>query len=79
MSGDYLSSAPPFTIGDVTWRCWVTDGGQRYEWRSECGRFIAGRSGAEYWSRADGRPCGNQHHTLRAAMVAAIRRARDAA
>lgn len=79
MATDYLSSAPVFTLVDVTWRCWVTDNGHRYEWRSECGRLTAGRSGAEYWARADGRKCGESHHNLRAAMAAAMQAARRAA
>lgn len=76
---DHLSSAPPFSLGAITFRCWVTDGGQRYEWRSECGRFVAGRSGAEFWARADGRGAGDRHLSLRAAMAAAIAAGRKAA
>jgi len=40
---DRLSDVPSFSIGNVTWRCWVTDNGQRYEWRSTCGRYRVGR------------------------------------
>lgn len=72
MSRDRLSSAPPFTIGDVTFRCWITDDGQRFEWRSECGHYVAGRSGALYWARGNGRDAGHQHKSLRSAMEAAI-------
>lgn len=76
---DHLSSAPPFSLGAVTFRCWVTAKGQRYEWRSECGRFVAGRSGAEFWARADGRGTGDRHRSLKAAMEAAIAAGRAAA
>ena len=41
---DRLSTSPNFTMHGVTWRCWITDEGGRYEWRSTCGRFRAGRS-----------------------------------
>ena len=44
MSTDRLSTTPSFALLGVTWRCWITDGGHRYEWRSTCGRFRAGRT-----------------------------------
>lgn len=78
-TADRLSSAPPFTLAGITWRCWVTDRGQRYEWRSEDGWLAAGRSGPVFWARADGRWAGDRHPTLRAAMAAAIGAARRAA
>jgi len=40
---DRLSDVPAFTLGRTEWRCWVTDSGQRYEWRSTCGRYRVGR------------------------------------
>lgn len=43
MSADRLSTAAEFATGQVTWRCWITDDGQRLEWRSTCGRYRAGR------------------------------------
>lgn len=79
MAPDRLSSVPPFTLAGITWRCWVTGGGQHYEWRSDDGRLTAGRSGAEFWARADGFPCGEHHPSLREAMVAAIQASRSAA
>lgn len=79
MVPDHLSAVPPFTLTGVVWRCWVTDGGQRFEWRSDDGRLTAGRDGAEYWARADGRLAGGRHTSLRAAMAAAIGAVRRAA
>jgi hypothetical protein len=43
MSSERLGGGPAFVLNGVTWRCWVTDSGQRYEWRSTCGRYRAGR------------------------------------
>lgn len=56
-----------FQLGDVTWHCWVVDGG-RYEWRSSCQRFRVWRDGSRVLGSCDGRPASSQR-TLRAAMV----------
>lgn len=56
-----------FQLGDVTWHCWVVDGG-RYEWRSSCQRFRAWREGYQVLASCDGHPAQTQRN-LRAAMV----------
>jgi hypothetical protein len=56
-----------FQLGDVTWHCWVVDGG-RYEWRSSCQRFRVWRHGNQVLASCDGRPARTQR-TLRAAMI----------
>lgn len=71
-TADHLSSAPTFSLGSVTFRCWVTDNGQRYEWRSTCGRYFAGRNGAHHWSSTDRNLVGSEFPTLKAAMQMAI-------
>lgn len=71
-STDRLSEAPNFELLGVTFRCWITDDGQRFEWRSTCGRFRAGRVLAVCWSRAGDRIVGKGFKTLRLAMEAAI-------
>ena len=74
MSTDHPSTVDIFSIGDVTFRCWVTDDGSRYEWRSTCGRYRAGRNVgmASCWSMRDDRPVGHQYETLKRAMCAAV-------
>jgi len=72
MSADHLSSVPAFTTGAVTWRCWITDGGQRYEWRSTCGKFRAGRALAFCWARSGDRIVGKAYKTLSDAMHAVL-------
>ena len=80
MTTDRLSSAPPFRIGNTTFRCWVTDNGQRYEWRSEGDRIVAGRGdGALYWARIDGELAGADFPSPSSAMLSAMSRGRAAA
>lgn len=43
MTLDRRSSVPDFTIGRTVFECWVTDGGHRYEWRSQGGHCKVGR------------------------------------
>lgn len=64
------SSAPEFTIDGVRFACWVTDAGQRYEWRSACGRAAVWRAGRTILARADGSGIGSQFVSLRHAMAA---------
>ncbi len=56
-----------FQLGDVTWRYWNIDG-ERFEWRSSCQPFRAGRDGHRVLASCDGRPARTQR-TLRAAMI----------
>lgn len=86
MSTDTLATAPPFTIAGATFRCWITDAGQRFEWRSTCGRYRVGRRGytridhpdgrseliTHHFAIADGRDVGTRHRSLREAMLLAI-------
>lgn len=65
-----VSDVPEFTVGRVTFRCWIVNGA--YEWRSVCGRFRAGRRGAWCWSSAHGRELGQQYSSLGAAMTGAV-------
>lgn len=70
---DCLSTVPTFALGDSVWRCWVTDNGQRYEWRSTCGRMRAGRRDGLWRAVVDGREVYGSHESLKAAMQAAHR------
>lgn len=74
---DHLATSPPFTVAGVTFRCWVTDGGHRYEWRSTDGRCRVGRNvgNAMCWAIADGRVLGTHFASLKLAMIAAVRAA----
>ena len=54
MSTDTLAGAPPFKIAGVTFRCWITDEGQRFEWRSNCNRYRVGRRGYTKVETPDG-------------------------
>lgn len=72
---------PDFTIAGVMWRCHVVRHGEEpgacaYEWRSACGRLAAGRDGATWWARIDGRPVLSGIGTLFIAMTAAMNAAR---
>ena len=80
MKPDHLSSVPEFSTGHVLWRCFVADDGQRYVWRSLCGRYEAGRDfeRRQCWAKKDGRLIG-WYQYLKAAMVAAISEGRMAA
>jgi hypothetical protein len=69
---DHSSAVPHFTIAGVTFACWVVDDGQRYVWRSTCGRYAAGRMVRAYWSRRDGRVVGAEFLSLKLAMVTAV-------
>jgi len=74
---DRMADVPPFTLGAVTWRCWVIDE-DRYEWRSEGGRGAAGRNegSATCWASLDGIVVEAAASTLREAMHAASAAAR---
>lgn len=54
---DRRSTVETFTINRATFTCWITaDGaGQRYEWRSACGRYAVWRVGREVLARAGNR------------------------
>ncbi len=89
MTAERLSDVPKFTLRGVVWRCWIVpDGlnelglsGERFVWRSVCGRYAAGRLGyrrvgdgtlqALHWARRNGRVVGAEFPTNRAAMAAA--------
>lgn len=83
MSADRLSdTTPPFEIAGITWRGWIVDSGQQYEWRSDCGRYRAGRNigAGTHWASCGGPLVGHEYPTLRFAMLSAqITRRRDAA
>lgn len=71
------ADVPLFTLGPVTWRCWVLDDGC-YEWRSEGGRGAAGRNTgtSTCWASLDGELVIKEAPTLRDAMAAASTAAR---
>jgi hypothetical protein len=78
--------APPFAIGDVVFESWwVGDAGGHPEWRSTCGRLVAGRTtvparypeaGATmvhaWWAALDGKRSLAGYATSIGAMTAAI-------
>lgn len=70
MGADRKSTAPPFTIGGTTFQCWITDDGQRYEWRSADGRLTVGRNTgrSSCWGRRGGNLVGSSYPSLKAAM-----------
>jgi hypothetical protein len=75
MTQDHPSpTAPPFTAGSITFRCWIIDGGHRLEWRSADGELRVGRNvgKATHWAMAADRPAGHAHRSLKAAMLAAV-------
>lgn len=79
MSAERCRSIPCFTLYGVTFECWALADG-RLEWRSTCGRFAAGRDGAEFWAMSRGRLAGSAYASLKIAMGAAIHHAeRDVA
>lgn len=67
--------APDFRTGDAIWQCWITGDGQRYVWRAEGDRLLAGKhSGShKYWARVDGQYLPKQYNTLLEAMSAGYR------
>jgi hypothetical protein len=85
---DYRNSQE-FIVAGVIFHCWVTDDGQRYEWRSVCGRFRVGRRGyskierddgttelhTHHFAVVDGREIGARFASLRQAMLTAISKA----
>jgi hypothetical protein len=81
---DHPSTVPPFTIPGATFVCWIVDDGpneagipgQRYVWRSTCGRYAVGRRVRTYWARRDGRVVGANFLTSKLAMIAAVSGAR---
>lgn len=70
MSGLRPTTIAPFTLVDITWRCFTRDGGN-YVWRSQCGRFAAWREGAIFYASRDGRRGTIEHKRLVDAMLAA--------
>lgn len=66
-------SAPDFKIEGVTFACFVTDDGHNFEWRSGCGRALAGRKVRTFWARANDQDLGDGFVSLRHAMEAAAR------
>lgn len=68
---DHLADVPSFTVDGVTFRCWVTEQGQRYEWRSTDGRCFAGRNvgSATCWASVDRRMIGESYVTTRDLMT----------
>lgn len=77
------SMLPIFDIHGVCFRCFVSDAGMRYVWRSipnadsdipEAGStaLAVGRIGATTWARSGGKIVGRDYATIRDAMVAAI-------
>lgn len=77
------STLPIFDIDSVCFRCFISDGGMRYVWRSipdadsetpETGStaLAVGRIGATTWARSGGKIVGRDFATIRDAMVAAI-------
>lgn len=69
-----------FAINGRVFRCVWDSEAQRYVWRSECGRFTAGRNtgAAHFWSRVGERLVERQAPSLRTAMLHATM-ARDEA
>lgn len=65
------SSVPPFTLGAVTWTCWVEDGG-RYVWRCPEGRLAVARTGRDWRAAVAGRDVGHAYVSPKAAMLAAM-------
>ncbi len=76
-SDERRSTVPDFMCEGVTWQCWIVDDGQRYAWRSTCGRCEVTRSdegdGFMAIVRGRRRPVPG-FQTLRAAMVWAATR-----
>lgn len=74
---DKLSSAPPFSLGNVTFRLWITENGQQYEWRSNRGELSVGRNvgSSTCWAKAGPRVVGRNFRNLKEAMVEAVRSA----
>lgn len=70
---DIRSSAPDFTCNGITFRCWITDAGGRYEWRSLDGRLFVGRNvgSGTCWARAGRQRVGTAYRDLKTAMQAA--------
>ena len=69
---DRRSTVPTFTVAGVTFVCWIVDDGNRYVWRSECGRYAAGRIGRLCWARRDGQVVGAEFPSLKFAMSVAV-------
>lgn len=77
MTPDTRSSVDPFTIAGITFHCWATDNGHRYEWRSD--HLKSGRvSGSPLcWASISNRSLGKSFHNLKAAMFAAVTASRS--
>lgn len=71
MNAESASSAPPFTLIGVKWKCWVIEDGQAYEWRSSCGKFSVTRNARTFVGKREGRIIGKGYSTIREAMSAA--------
>lgn len=75
---DELSGAPPYTVSNITFRCWITDrsalpGTSIFEWRDATNRLRAGKllGGVGCWATVDGKPVRGYWPTLGSAMIAA--------
>ena len=82
---DTPSTAQPFTVAGVTFRCWIADGEpnelglptQRYEWRTDDGRCRLGRNAGNrmFWAMCDDRDLGTHFQSLMLAMAVGARAA----
>lgn len=72
MTEDKRSTVPAFAVYGIEFVCWVSGKTGQYEWRSSCGRFVAGRDGHEFWALADSEPVRRRFSNLKAAMAGAI-------
>lgn len=67
------TSAKPITFGNITFRCYRT-GISRYQWRSDCGIFAAGRNAGRstFYAKIGDTYPGTSYRSLEGAMKAAI-------
>lgn len=61
------SSAPPYSIGDLTFECWIVENGQRYVWETACGYAIT-REGRHFHAVADRQSIARHCLSLKHAM-----------
>lgn len=70
---DHHASVPDFTLGDMTWQCWIATDGEHnwYEWRSVEGDMAAWREGNRWRARNGERTSQHTYDRLIDAMWAA--------